>query len=93
MMPQAFRTAILSKYGQDALDAVVVIQDGSDGHLPLGWGIRAGDGDPASSSYGLAVVVDPRFVVWCGDNMIWQTARWFAPKGQSWARSVLGDFS
>ena len=91
MMPQAFRTAILAKYGQDALDAVVVGPDQS-GHCPLGWGIQAADTDPASGSYGLWVTVDPRFVVWCGDNMVWQTARWFAPRGQAWSRAVLGDF-
>jgi len=92
MMPQALKTAILTEYGQDALACCTVVEGANDGHLPLGWGVVAHDSDPASGTYGSTIIVDPRYVVWCGDDCVWQTARWFAPKGQSWARRVLGDF-
>jgi len=89
MMPQALKDAILTEYGQDAL-AAVVIETWLCGNLPLGWGIVATDGDSASGTYRLRIAVDPRFAIWTGGE--WQTPRWFEPKGQLWARRVLGDF-
>jgi len=89
MMPQAFKTAILTEYGQDALASVTIVNSSNDGHLPLGWGMVVRDGDSASGCYGLHIVVDPRFAIWRGE---WQTPRWFNARGQSWSRAVLGDF-
>ena len=91
MMPQTFRTAILTEYGQDALDSVTIVVNSNDAHLPLGWGIAVRDGDSLSSTYGSTITVDPRFTVW--DGCSWRTARWFVPVGQIWARRVLGDFA
>lgn len=91
-MDTRYRAAVLSQFGAEALATLTVdttVEFG--GHTPLGWGVVCRDGDSASSNYGRRIVVDPRFVVWNGGE--WQTPRWFSPKGQNWAREVLGDFS
>jgi hypothetical protein len=85
-----YRTAVLSQFGAEALATLEVVNCQS-GHTPLGWGVRVLDGDSASGTFGREIVVDPRYVVWNGGE--WQTPRWFSPKGQNWAREVLGDFS
>jgi hypothetical protein len=85
-----YRTAVLSQFGAEALARLEVVTCES-GHTPLGWGVVCKDGDSASGTYRMSITVDPRYVVFIGGE--WQTPRWFSPKGQNWAREVLGDFS
>jgi hypothetical protein len=96
MVPQSFRDAVTSHYGGEAHNALVVRLNIHTPHTPLGWGVLAIDSDSASSSYGLHIIVDPRFVVWIGGDSWgrgeWRTPRWFEPRGQQWSRAVLGDF-
>jgi len=91
MSQDNYRTAVLSQFGAEALATLEVDNNvESGGHTPLGWGVWVEDTDSNSGTHGRRIVVDPRYATFLGR---WCLPWIFCPKGQGWAREVLGDFS